>query len=219
MTRTMWQREVSILQNYPRIPPGATGRDTPAAAPDAAARAIPTGAVPLKKVPVKDLPLYLVLTSLVLAGDLPEKEFPGWEEFTAYLEKYAGERFADGRERERFIKRQKNNAVTVVDEIIGEDAWQIEEEHFDTARLCGFGVLKSEAKLYYMFQTILGRDLPSQLAAFQALAYGRIEPAYLRLFASGEERARLQKNLGPALYARVLKALGIGEPVREGSGG
>lgn len=176
---------------------------------DEVALSISAGRVHLKEVLIKDLPLYLVFTSLVFAAGLPEKEFLSSEEFEDYLARYAGEKFEKTAERKKFIKRQKNNAVIVGDEIVGETAWLIDEEDFDYARLCGFGVLKSEAKLYYMFQTVLGKDLQSQMAAFQALAHGMVDCRFLPLFATGENRARFKEMIGEAVYSRVLKALGI----------
>lgn len=183
--------------------------ESPGSALDEVALSIPSGSIPLKEVLIKDLPLYLVFTSLVFAAGLPEKEFLSSEEFEDYLARYAGEKFEKTAERKKFIKRQKNNAVIVGDEIVGETAWLIDEEDFDYARLCGFGVLKSEAKLYYMFQTVLGKDLQSQMAAFQALAHGMIDYRFLPLFATGENRARFKEMIGEAVYSRVLRALGI----------
>ncbi|MHB1043169.1 MAG: hypothetical protein ACYC0Q_10090 [Eubacteriales bacterium] len=174
---------------------------------DEVALSISAGRVPLKEVLIKDLPLYLVFTSLVFASGLPKKEFLSSEEFEGYLTRYAGEKFEKPGDREKFIKRQKNNAVIVVDEIYGDTAWQIEEENFDYARLCGFGVLKSEAKLFYMFQTILVKDLPSQMAAYQALAYGRVDHGLLPLFATRKKRERLKELIGESVYSQVLKAI------------
>lgn len=182
---------------------------------DEVARSIPTGKVPLKEVLIKDLPLYLIFTSLVFTSGLPKNEFLSTEEFEEYLVQYAGEKLEKPPEREKFIKKQKNNAVIVEDEIVGDSAWHIEEDNFDNARLCGFGVLKSEAKLFYMFQTIIGKDLPSQLAAYQALAHGMVEPGFLPLFATKKDRERLKEVIGAGVYNRVLKALGVSEIVGE----
>lgn len=168
------------------------------------------GAEPLKEVAVSDLPLFIVITGRVYDVDLPVKEFSGEEEFEEYLRAYAGVKFGDPAKREKFIKRHLDAALYMDDEIAGDRAWEISgEDQFNNARICGFGILKTQSKQFYMFQTPLGPDLPSQLAAFQALTYGR-KSSVLALFASAESRARFKSFLGGDLYASVMKSLGAG---------
>ena len=181
---------------------------------------VPSGEIFRREAAVKDLPLYLVLTSLVLTTGLPKKEFRGEDDFEETLDRYAREKFKDPGDREKFIKKQKRNALYLKDEIMGESAWQFNGDvHIDNAVKCGFGVLKSEARQYYMFQTPLGMDLPSQFAAYQALTFRMVQPEYRHLFASREMRAHFKNMIGADVYPVVLEALGIAERVREQEGG
>lgn len=171
---------------------------------------VPVAGIPFKEVAIKDLPLYIVISNVVYSVDLPQKEFLSTEEFEDYLEKYAEEKFDNAQERLRFIKKQKNNALYLDDEIIGEHAWQFNGEvRFKNARLCGFGIIKTQSKQFYMFQTSMGIDLPSQFAAYQALTYGMVDPGFVEIFTSREKRERLKQVIGSEVYPMVLKSLGI----------
>lgn len=177
---------------------------------DGAALKVPVGEITFTEVAVKDLPLFVVITCQIFSVDLPQKEFLGEEEFEEYLDKLAREKFANQKDRDKFIKKHRNNALYLDDEIIGDSAFQFNGEvDFKNARLCGFGILKTQSKQFYMFQTSLGIDLPSQLAAYQALTYGRVEGTYLPLFASKENRERFRQMIGDEVYLRVTKALGV----------
>ncbi|MCL6638966.1 MAG: hypothetical protein K6T80_04685 [Firmicutes bacterium] len=183
---------------------------TPGITLDETGLAVPAGEIVMTEVPVKDLPLYIILTNMVFAAGLPQTEFKSDEEFDDYLARYAEEHFPDPKERARFIKRQKINAVRVPDEIQSEYAWQFNGDvHIDNARLCGFGVLKSEAKLYYMFQAGPGGDIPSQFAAYQALTFGMVDKKYLPLLGSPSAREKLKNAVGSGVYRMVAEALGI----------
>lgn len=178
---------------------------------------VPVGEIPFKEVAVKDLPLHIVITSQVFDVDLPKKEFLSTEEFEEYLGIYAHEKFEKPADRDKFIKKHLNNALYLDDEIKGEHAWQFNEEvNFENARICGFGILKTQSKQFYMFQTNLGVDIPSQFAAYQALTYGMVEKKYLPMFASGGNRNHLKQMIGAEAYELVLEALGITELVKEG---
>lgn len=164
----------------------------------------------LKKVAVKDLPLHIVITNMVMSADLPEKEFLSDEEFEEYLKCYAAEIIQDPGKREKFIKKHTNNALFLEDEIIGDFAYQFAGGvNFKNARKCGFGILKTQSREFYMFQTAMGMDLPAQLAAYQALTFGRVCEEDLERLTAAESREHLKKVLGEEVYAEVLKALGI----------
>lgn len=183
---------------------------------DEAARSIPVVNLPITEVAVKDLPLFIVITNIVLTTELPQKEFLSTGEFEEYVEEYAQNKFQNPVQREKFVKRQTNNALFLDDEIKGNRAWQQKGEViFPNARKCGFGILKTQSKQFYMFQTSMGMDLPSQLAAYQALTYRTIGLKHLPLFASREDRSRLKFNLGAEIYLEVLQALGIAGLIRE----
>jgi len=180
------------------------------------ALSVPVGEIPFKEVAITDLPLYIVITTQVIAVDLPQKEFLSSDEFEEYVNQYANEKFEKVPQREKFIKKQLNNAMYLDDEIEGDYAWQFNEEvHFKNARLCGFGILKTQSKQFYMFQTNLGIDLPSQFAAYQALTYGRVDPKLLTKFISTNDRKHLKRVIGDEVYRLVLEALGLAELVRE----
>ncbi|MCL6611834.1 MAG: hypothetical protein K6T66_09885 [Peptococcaceae bacterium] len=200
------------MENPARPGPAAAdpAKKTPAPEPDETARLVPVGEITMKEASIRDLPLFIVITGQVFDVDLPQKEFPGEDEFEEYLRRYAGEKFDNPAQREKFIKKHLETAIYMEDEIRGERAWEISGElQFKNARACGFGILKTQSKQFYMFQTGPETDLPSQLAAFQALTYGRISGEFLPLFASGESRNRLKSVIGPGLYARVMEALGF----------
>lgn len=182
----------------------------PAAGPVKVGLSVPAGDIYYKEVYVRDLPLYIVITCQVIDVDLPRKEFTGEEEFEEYLRRYAGQRLAAPAAREKFIKSHLDRALYIEDEIVGDRAWQLggAVKH-KYARACGFGILKTQSKQYYIFQTVLGPDLPSQLAAYQALTCGAVSREFLPLFASRERRERTRSLLGDALYAAVAGALGI----------
>jgi len=185
-------------------------RNSSGLSPDESALKIPVGDISFTEVAIGDLPLFIVITSQVFDVDLPVKEFPGEEEFEAYLHRYAREKFTDPVKREKFIKKHLNNALYMDDEIKGDTAWQFNGEvHFQNARRCGFGILKTQSKQFYMFQTSLGIDLPSQFAAYQTLTYGKVEEKYLPLFVTGEGRERLMLMIGEDVYVPVLEALGL----------
>lgn len=184
--------------------------------PDKTGLAVNVGEIPFTRVAVKDLPLYIIITSRVFDTGLPEKEFSGEEEFENYLHRLAGEKFESPERREKFIKKHMNSAIFMVDEISGDHAWQFNGEvRFKNARACGFGILKTQSRQFFMFQTNLGMDLPSQLAAYQALTYGKINREYLPLFATEETRSRLRSLMGDEVYDMVAKALGISGPAGE----
>lgn len=187
---------------------------------DEVALSMPVGEIPFKEVAIKDLPLYIVITSQVFAVDLPKKEFLSTDEFEDYLDKYALEKFQKTVDREKFIKKQVNNALYMDDEIRGEYAWQFNKEvkDFKYARLCGFGILKTQSKQFYMFQTHLGMDLPSQFAAYQALTYGMVDRKYLPLFACRSSRNHLKKLIGEEAYLLVLDALDITQLAKKDEG-
>jgi len=177
---------------------------------DQVARAVPVGRIDFKEVAVARLPLFIVITCQVFDVDLPQKEFLSEDEFEEYLRQYAGEKFSEPARREKFIKKHLDTAIYLEDEIIGGQAWQFNGEvRFKNARSCGFGILKTQSKQFYIFQTSLGRHLPSQMAAYQALTYGLISPDHLALFAGRESRERLRSIIGPEVYAGVAQALGI----------
>lgn len=183
---------------------------------DQIARSIPVGEIPFKEVAIKDLPLYVVISNLVFAVDLPVKEFLSTEEFEEYLERYADQKFKQPKEREKFIRKQTNNALILEDEIKGEYAWQFNREvRFKNARLCGFGILKTQSKQFYMFQTGMGIDLPSQFAAYQALTYKMINPNLLEVFSTGGSRSHFKRMIGTEVYDMVLEALGVTEGTPE----
>lgn len=177
---------------------------------DEAAAAVPVGEIRFKEVAVKDLPLYVVITTQVIAVDLPIKEFLSTGEFEEYLHKYAEGKYEKPADREKFVKKQLNNALYLDDEIRGDHAWQFNEEvNFENARKSGFGILKTQSKQFYMFQTNLGVELPSQFAAYQALTYGMVERKYLPLFADGPARNHFKQMIGEEVYPQVLEALGL----------
>lgn len=166
--------------------------------------------VPFKEVAVEDLPLFIVITCLVFDVGLPRKEFGSAEEFEEYLREYAAEKFPDPARRERFIKKHLDTAIYLDDEIAGERAWQFNGEvRFKNARACGFGILKAQPGQFFMFQTDRGADPPCQLAAYQALTYGRVNRDFLPLITSREGRDRLKKAVGPGVYSMVAEALGM----------
>jgi hypothetical protein len=177
---------------------------------DEVAMAVPVGEIRFKEVAVKNLPLYIVITTQVIDVDLPKKEFLSTGEFEDYLHKYAEWKYEKPADREKFIKKHLNNALYLDDEIRGDHAWQFNEEvNFENARKCGFGILKTQSKQFYMFQTNLGVHLPSQFAAYQALTYGMVERKYLPLFGSRDDRNHLKQMIGDEVYPLVLEALGL----------
>ena len=177
---------------------------------------VPLADLPLTEVAVKDLPLFIVISNTVLTSDLPKKEFLSTEEFEEYLASYAEEEFQNSVQRQKFIKRQTNNALFLDDEIKGHYVWQLNGEViFPNARKCGFGILKTQYKQFYMFQTSMGMNFPSQLAAYQALTYGNVSFTQLPLFASREDRARLKFYLGEEIYVEVLESLGVAGLIKE----
>lgn len=182
---------------------------------DEVALSVPVGEICLKEVAIKDLPLFVVITNQVFAVDLPKKEFLSEEEFEEYLNRYALEKFEDSAKREKFIRKQQNNALFQNDEIIGDYAWQWngEVKDFKNARLCGFGILKAQPRQFFMFNTYLGVDLPSQFAAYQALTYGIVDKKYLAVLATKAAREHFKQMIGIEVYPLVLKALGIAELV------
>lgn len=168
----------------------------------------PVEDVPLKIVAVKDLPLHIVITNIVMSAGLPKKEFLSTEDFEEYLKGYAFLHFQDQAQRERFIKRQTNNALFLEDEILGDYVYQMGGKvDFPNARKCGLGILKTQSKEFYMFQTHMGMDLNAQLAAYQALTYGSVSEKDLHLFGTGEGKSHLRAVLGEEVYAQVLGAL------------
>ncbi|MCL6479120.1 MAG: hypothetical protein K6T65_12010 [Peptococcaceae bacterium] len=190
--------------------PVMPNKGLPAPVPDKVGQSVPVGEIPLKEVAIKDLPLYIVVTGQVFAVGLPKKEFLSEEEFAEYLSTYARQRFENQAAREKFIKKQMNNALYVDDEIKGEYAWQFNGEvNFKNARICGFGILKTQSQQFYMFETNLGMDISAQLAAYQALTYGVVNAVYLPLFASRESRSHLELALGGEVYRQVIDTLGI----------
>lgn len=169
-----------------------------------------TAEIPFVEVAIKDLPLFIVITSQVFSVDLPQKEFLSEEDFEEYLERLARERFENQKDRDKFIKKHQNNALYLEDEIIGDSVFQFNGEvDFKNARLCGFGILKTQSKQFYMFQTSLGIDLPAQFAAYQALAFGKVDRQYLPLLATENGRDHLKKVMGEDVYGAVLQALNL----------
>lgn len=185
-------------------------KELPGPDPDKVGLSVPVGETSFKEVAIKDLPLHIVITTQVFAVGLPKKEFLSTDEFEDYLKRYAEEKFKKDADREKFIKKQMNNALYIDDEIIGEYAWQFNGEvNFKNARMCGFGILKTQSQQLYMFETNLGLDIPSQLAAYQALTYGVVDPKHLPKFSSGKAREHLKFVLGDEVYNQVVEALGI----------
>ncbi|MFZ5647599.1 MAG: hypothetical protein ACOY30_08270 [Bacillota bacterium] len=171
---------------------------------------IPVKEVPFKKVAVRDLPLHIVITNIVMTAGLPKKEFLSDVEFEEYLNRYAVENIQDPAKREKFIKKQTNNALFLDDEIAGDFAYQLNGRvDFKNARKCGFGILKTQSREFYMFQTAMGMDLPTQLAAYQALTFGCISEKDLHRFTTAGGREHLKMVLGEDVYNDVLKALKI----------
>lgn len=180
------------------------------------ALSVPVGEIPFKEVAITDLPLYIVITTQVIAVDLPKKEFLSTDEFEEYVNQYANEKFENPTKREKFIKKQLNNALYLDDEIEGDYAWQFNDAvDFKNARSCGFGILKTQSKQFYMFQTNLGIDLHAQFAAYQALTYGMVDPKFITQFTSGADLEHLKQVIGDEVYGLVLKALGLTALVRE----
>lgn len=183
---------------------------------DEVAQSVPVGEIPFKEVAVRNLPLFIVITSQVIAVDLPKKEFVSTDEFEEYVNSLAYEKYQDPAGREKFIKKHLNNALYIDDEIKGDYAWQFNGEViFKNARLCGFGILKTQSKQYYMFQTGLGMDIPSQFAAYQALTYGMVDIRSIPKFADRESREHLKAMIGPEVYSLVAEALGVAELVKK----
>lgn len=152
----------------------------------------------------------MVITNQVFNVDLPQKEFLGEMEYEAYLKRLAQERYDNDRDREKFVKKHLNNALYLDDEIIGESVFHYNQAvDFENARLCGFGILKTQSKQFYMFQTGLGIDLPYQLAAYQALTFGFIDETYGPLLAAREGRERLQQVVGADVFRLVMERLGL----------
>lgn len=181
--------------------------------PDETGLAVNLGEIPFTRVAVKDLPLYIIITNRVFDTGLPQKEFSGEEEFEDYLQSLAREKFESPGRREKFIKKHMDSAIFMEDEISGDHAWQFNGEvRFKNARACGLGILKTQSRQFFMFQTALGMDLPSQLAAYQALTYGKVNREYLPLFATEETRTRLRSFIGDEVYQEVLNTLGISGP-------
>lgn len=177
---------------------------------DAVNTPIPVGEIDFTEVPLRSLPLYVVITNQVFNVDLPQKEFLGEMEYEAYLERLAQERYDKDRDREKFVKKHLNNALYLDDEIIGESVFHYNQAvDFESARLCGFGILKTQSKQFYMFQTSLGIDLPYQLAAYQALTFGFVGQKYQPLLASKEARERLKQVVGADVYRLAMERLGL----------
>lgn len=171
---------------------------------------VPVGEIPFKVAAVKDLPLYIVITNMVYDVDLPQKEFMSDMEFEDYLVQYANDRFSDPKKREKFVKIHQNNALYVDDEIIGEQAYQFTKEvKLVYARMCNLGILKTESKQFYLFQTGLGMDINSQLTAYQALTYGMINKSFLPQLATEDSRKHMKAMVGEKVYTLTLKSLGI----------
>ncbi|MFZ5595399.1 MAG: hypothetical protein ACOY31_00080 [Bacillota bacterium] len=175
---------------------------------DELALSIPVEDIPLKEVAVEDLPLHIVISSRVYTVGLPVNEFSGTEEFDEYIERYAREKYSDTAKINRFIKRQKINALVIEDEIKGDRVWQYDGKvRFKNARLCSFGILKAQPGQYFMFDAGFQADPAYHLAAYQALTYKSISRYHLPLFAGPESRENTKSAIGNQLYNMVMKAL------------